>query len=91
MSKKINLEAERAYKAIRGEKNKFGSYRKTLFHVHTPESHDYRLFKKWNDYVRDVYTRSYRTILKRLEIKKYFQKTFFKQLKGKRFYMKTIL
>ncbi|MFS6236665.1 AAA family ATPase [Streptococcus agalactiae] len=49
MSKKINLEAERAYRTIRGEKNKFGSYRKTLFHVHTPESHDYRLFKKWKD------------------------------------------
>ncbi|HEN0301859.1 TPA: AAA family ATPase [Streptococcus agalactiae] len=49
MRKKINLEAERAYRTIRGEKNKFGSYRKTLFHVHTPESHDYRLFKKWKD------------------------------------------
>ncbi|MFS5473722.1 AAA family ATPase [Streptococcus agalactiae] len=49
MSKKINLEAERTYRTIRGEKNKFGSYRKTLFHVHTPESHDYRLFKKWKD------------------------------------------
>ena len=42
MSKNINLEAERAYKTIRGEKNKFGRYRKTFFHVHTPESHDYR-------------------------------------------------
>ena len=54
MSKNINLEAERVYKTIRGEKNKFGSYRKTLFHVHTPESHDYRLFKKWEDLQRMI-------------------------------------
>ena len=49
MRNKINLEAELAYKKIRDGKNKFGSYCKTLFHVHTPESHDYRLFKKWKD------------------------------------------
>lgn len=45
--KKMNLEVKRAYDIIRGKKDKFGSYRKTLFHVHTPESHDYRLFEKW--------------------------------------------
>ena len=49
MRNKINLEAKLAYEKIRGEKNKFGSYHKTLFHVHTPESHDYRLFQKWKD------------------------------------------
>lgn len=49
MNNKNNLEAQRAYRKISNEKNKFGSYRKTLFHVHTPESHDYRLFKKWKD------------------------------------------
>ena len=49
MRNKINLEAELAYEKIRDGKNKFGSYCKTLFHVHTPESHDYRLFKKWKD------------------------------------------
>ena len=49
MRSKINLEAKLAYEKIRGEKNKFGSYHKTLFHVHTPESHDYRLFQKWKD------------------------------------------
>ncbi|MBJ7540349.1 AAA family ATPase [Streptococcus sp. SL1232] len=67
MKEIANLEAKRAYDKIRGEKDKFGSYRKTLFHVHTPESHDYRLFKKWeklsesewngltiNDYMEEV-------------------------------------
>lgn len=49
MRNKINLEAKLAYEKIRGEKNKSGSYHKTLFHVHTPESHDYRLFQKWKD------------------------------------------
>lgn len=47
MKKITNLEVKRAYDTVRGEKDKFGSYRKTLFYVHTPESHDYRLFKKW--------------------------------------------
>ncbi|MBA2796298.1 hypothetical protein [Streptococcus porcinus] len=46
---KNNLEAKHAYRKISDEKNKFGSYRKTLFHVHTPESHDYRLFKRWKE------------------------------------------
>lgn len=49
MKNKNNVEAQRAYRVISGGKNKFGSYRKTLFHVHTPESYDYRLFVKWKE------------------------------------------
>ena len=85
MSKKINLEAERAYKAIRGEKNKFGSYRKTLFHVHTPESHDYRLFKKWNDLPENDWNNlTIDDYIKEIRNQKIFPKDFLQTVKGEK-------
>lgn len=39
----------RAYEAITKDKVKYGVYHKTCFHVHTPASYDYRLFKGWTD------------------------------------------
>lgn len=85
MSKKINLEAERAYKTIRGEKNKFGSYRKTLFHVHTPESHDYRLFKKWKDLPENDWNNlTIDDYIKEIRNQKIFPKDFLQIDKGEK-------
>ena len=33
-----------SYRIISGLKNKFGEYKKVEFHLHTPSSHDYKLF-----------------------------------------------
>lgn len=42
-----------AYEAIKNRKEKFGTFHKTCFHIHTPESYDYKLLSQWsyNDYV----------------------------------------
>ena len=44
MSSTNNLDAKNAYEKICKFSNKSGRYYKTLFHVHTPESYDYKLF-----------------------------------------------
>lgn len=49
MTKKIMSDQLRAYEAITKDKVKYGVYHKTCFHVHTPASYDYRLFKGWTD------------------------------------------
>ncbi len=38
---------EDIYKKIKDTKNKYGTYYKTVFHLHTPESYDYKLRKEW--------------------------------------------
>lgn len=38
-----NEKAKRAYNIIKSQKDKFGVFHKTLFHVHTPASHDFKL------------------------------------------------
>ncbi len=38
-----------AYEAIKNRKEKFGTFHKTCFHIHTPESHDYKLLSQWHD------------------------------------------
>ncbi|MCI8778285.1 MAG: chromosome segregation protein SMC [Bacilli bacterium] len=40
---KANYELATMYKQIIEEKKKFGKYHKTIFHLHTPASHDFRL------------------------------------------------
>lgn len=40
-------DVKKAYKAINGEKECFGKYHKTIFHIHTPESYDYRFLEVW--------------------------------------------
>lgn len=42
-----------AYDAIKNAKEKFGTFHKTCFHIHTPESYDYKLLGQWshNDYI----------------------------------------
>lgn len=44
-----NLEVVKAYEKIRNCKIRYGRYFKTLFHMHTPESYDYKLFNKWKN------------------------------------------
>lgn len=41
-----------AYETMKNRKERFGTFHKSCFHIHTPESYDYRLFDKWsrNDY-----------------------------------------
>lgn len=46
--RKVVLEYE-AYKKIKKKKDCYGYLRKTLIHVHTPSSYDYRLLKNWED------------------------------------------
>lgn len=45
-SKSVDL--KKAYKEISDYRYTYGKYFKTLFHLHTPASHDYRLFSEWD-------------------------------------------
>ena len=38
---------KKVYSTIKDTKEKYGVYYKTLFHLHTPASHDYKLKKEW--------------------------------------------
>ena len=40
---------ESIYRRITDEKIKYGTYHKTLFHLHTPASHDYQLLSDWKE------------------------------------------
>lgn len=40
---------EKIYNEIVGTKEKYGVFHKTIFHLHTPESFDYRLLEKWSE------------------------------------------
>ena len=46
--KKPMSDEKAAYEAIKTLKVKFGVFHKVCFHVHTPESHDYRLLHQWS-------------------------------------------
>lgn len=50
----IGKDTKIAYDVIDKQKKKYGTFYKTCFHVHTPESYDYRLLKEWTteDYKR---------------------------------------
>lgn len=37
-----------AYEAMKNAKEKFGTFHKTCFHIHTPESYDYKLLGNWS-------------------------------------------
>ena len=37
-----------AYEAIKNLKDKFGVFHKTCFHIHTPESYDFKLKSDWS-------------------------------------------
>ncbi|WP_295360925.1 MULTISPECIES: Spaf_1101 family AAA-like ATPase [Bacteria][Archaea] len=42
-------DVKKAYEAINSEKEKFGKYHKAIFHVHTPESYDYKFYEEWGE------------------------------------------
>ncbi|EOT41281.1 hypothetical protein ACWOE3_12775 [Enterococcus dispar] len=44
----LNKNIIEKYKKIKASKNRMGDYKKTLFHVHTPASYDYRFKSEWN-------------------------------------------
>ena len=46
--KKLMQDEKAAYDAIKHRKEKFGAFYKTCFHLHTPESHDYKLMIDWD-------------------------------------------
>lgn len=37
-----------AYESMTRQKNTYGKFYKTCFHIHTPESHDYKLLSEWD-------------------------------------------
>lgn len=47
------LDEKNAYEAIKNRKEKFGTFHKACFHIHTPESYDYKLLNQWScdDYI----------------------------------------
>ena len=44
----LNLQVESAYNELKTKKDNSGKFYKTLFHIHTPQSHDYSLLEEWN-------------------------------------------
>lgn len=53
--KKADYELSQMYKKIIEEKKKFGKYHKTIFHLHTPASYDYKLLadSKYSNYYKE--------------------------------------
>lgn len=80
---KENNEIKRAYDELQKTKNKCGKYRKTLFHIHTPVSHDYRLFKVWNDLSEKEWNKlSVEDYLLEVKNNKLFPEEYFKTKDG---------
>lgn len=48
MNTKISFDVKEAYKKISHCSSTYGTYKKTLFHLHTPASYDYKLLERWN-------------------------------------------
>lgn len=46
--RKFNQKIKTVYKELTNEKEKFGSFHKALIHIHTPASHDFKLFSDWS-------------------------------------------
>ena len=47
--RKPMLDERTAYEKMKNMKEKFGVFHKTCFHVHTPESYDYKLLGQWSE------------------------------------------
>ncbi|MDG8949146.1 hypothetical protein OLD62_07920 [Streptococcus pneumoniae] len=43
----VNNKIKSVYQELTNSKEKFGSFHKTLIHLHTPVSYDYKLFSNW--------------------------------------------
>ena len=48
MNTNITSDVKEAYKKISHCSPTYGTYKKTLFHLHTPASYDYRLLERWS-------------------------------------------
>ena len=80
---KENNEIKKAYDELLKTKNKCGKYSKTLFHIHTPVSHDYRLFKVWNDLSEKEWNKlSVEDYLLEVKNNKLFPEEYFKTKDG---------
>ena len=53
----FNNKIKSVYQELTNSKEKFGSFHKTLIHLHTPASYDYKLFSNWT-------TTKYKKLLK---------------------------
>jgi predicted ATPase len=42
-------EIKEAYKQLCSKKTEYGSYKKSIFHIHTPASYDFTLLNKWDE------------------------------------------
>ena len=49
MRKKFNKKIESVYKSLTEGKKAYGVFHKTLIHLHTPASHDFKLFSDWTE------------------------------------------
>lgn len=51
-----DIEVEKAYSMMKArDKVNFGEYHKTLLHIHTPASYDYKLYEEWsNEYFENL-------------------------------------
>lgn len=73
--KGFNNKIKSVYHELTHSKEKFGSFHKTLIHLHTPASHDYKLFKDWTEekYLKATDEQLYNLFFKnKSELKKYF-------------------
>jgi len=46
--REMQSDEAKAYEMMKNMKEKYGTFHKTCFHVHTPASHDYTLIQGWN-------------------------------------------
>ena len=49
MSDTAKAHLKQIYNDIISTSPKYGVYHKTIFHIHTPESHDFKLVDEWED------------------------------------------
>lgn len=72
--RKLVRDEQQAYETMKTTKEKFGVFYKTCFHLHTPESYDYKLLEGWS---RNKYQlASEDEIFKRCIKEKVFPETF---------------
>lgn len=69
----LNKKIVEKYKEIKSSRNRMGDYKKTLFHVHTPASYDYRFKPEWN-------SNNYKKLSEQDLFRKYIVSSFDKEI-----------
>lgn len=69
----LNKKIVEKYKEIKSSRNRMGDYKKTLFHVHTPASYDYRFKPEWN-------SNNYKRLSEQDLFRKYIVSSFDKEI-----------